>query len=126
LTPEQLRLMSETEPNYTLVRLDPVSCRLETGEELTTVASYLGKHGCLSVDGSEVALAEVAAAGRRFPEWGEREAIEHVRRRLSPDLTLEEFIAQNVADPAVARRRTEVLREDSKPFAGTSRKLSEY
>ena len=126
LTPEQLQLMSETEPNYTLARLDPVSCRLETGEELTSIASYLSKHGCLSVDGGEVALADVAADGRRFPEWGEREAIEHVRARLGPELTLEDFIAENVADPALARRRTEALRQGAKPFAGTARKLSEY
>ena len=31
LTPEQLRMMSRTEPNYTLARLGSVSCRLETG-----------------------------------------------------------------------------------------------
>lgn len=126
LTPAQLQLMSRTEPNYTLARLDPFSCRLETGEELTTVASYLSKHGCLSVEGSEVALADVAAADRRFPEWGEREAIEHVRARLSPDLALEEFIAENVADRDLAKQRTEALRRGSKPFAGTNRKLSEY
>ena len=78
------------------------------------------------MDGNEVALADVAAEGRRYPEWGEREAIEHVRARLSPDLTLEEFIAENVADPILAQRRTEVLRRGSKPFAGTSQSLSEY
>jgi hypothetical protein len=126
LTPAQLRLMSGTEPNYTLALLDSVSCRLEMGKELTTVASYLSKHGCLTVDDSEVALADVAADVRRFPQWSERETIEHVRARLGSELTLEEFIAENVEDPALARRRTAILRADAKPFAGASRSLLKY
>lgn len=126
LTPEQLRVMSKTEPNYTLVQLDSLRCELETGVELTTIASYLSRHGCLSVDGGEVALAAVEAEGRRFPEWEEEEAIEHARRRLAPELSLADFIAESAADPAVARERTEALRGESKPFAGESRTLSEY
>ena len=126
LTPEQLTTMSQTEPNYFLAGLEPISCRLETGEELTAIASYLSKHGCLAADVGEVALADVAAADRRFPEWGEREAIEHVRLRLSPELSLEEFIAENVADPRAARERTEILRQDARPFAGPAREMNEY
>jgi hypothetical protein len=126
LTPEQLTTMSQTELNYFLAGLEPISCRLETGEELTTVASYLSRHGCLAVDFGEVALADVAATDRRFPKWGEREAIEHVRRQLSPEQSLEEFIVENVADPRVAKERTEILRQNARPFAGPARDLPEY
>jgi hypothetical protein len=126
LTPEQLTAMSRTEPNYTLVQLDPVSCELETGVELNSVASYLSRHGCLAVDGGEVALAAVDAEGRRFPEWDEEEAIEHARRLLAPGLGLEEFIAGSVESRELAGRRTAALKQDALPFAGSSRNLPEY
>lgn len=118
----QLDLMSGTEPNYDLVLLEEVSCELETGGSLSRVASYLSKHGCLTIGDSEVALSDVPARGRRFPTMSEPETLEHVKAELSPAQTMEDFIVENVEDPELAKARTRLLRGNAKRFAGNARR----
>jgi hypothetical protein len=124
LTERQLALLGRTEPNYRLVRLDAISCELETGGALSSALAFLSRHGCLAIDGGEVALAAVAASGRRFPALGEPEAIDHVRSLLSPETAIERFIEESVADPELAVRRTAALARTAKPFAGPAQTLS--
>jgi hypothetical protein len=79
---------------------------------------YASKHGCLVLDGTEVALAAVRARGRRFPALSTIDAVEAVRRRLAPDVPLERFVEQNATDPAVRAERTAILRRDfARPFS---------
>jgi hypothetical protein len=78
-TTEQRALLTASEPNYDLVEVDGI-------------AAYRSKHGCLEIDGSPVALAAVRSAGRTLPELDEPAALEHVRARLAPELTLAEFV----------------------------------
>jgi hypothetical protein len=113
--PEQERLLTATEPNYELRRLDGVSIRIDRGRPLDSIDAYISRHGCLSLDGSEVALAAVAAADRRFPSLGEVEVLERVRHVLAPELDLEVFVAGNL-DPGRARARTTVLRGGARPL----------
>lgn len=106
-TEEQLRLISATEPNYELTRLAGISCRLRDGGAVTELAAYVSRHGCLSIDGAEVALAEIPARERRLPEMSQPEVLEHVRRRVSPESTLEQFVlglTQTEAKRRSARR----------------------
>lgn len=123
LTDDQLRVMSGTEPNYRLARLHDVHCKSETGESLTGVASYLSKHGCLNVDGSEAALASVTARDRVFRSMTQTDVLEYVRSELSPESTLEEFIEQNASDPELRGERTGVLAQSAKRFVGTDWEL---
>jgi hypothetical protein len=116
LTEDQLRLMSETEPNYALGRLHDVSCKLDTGDSLSEAFTYVSRHGCLLVDGSEVALSSVEAHGRRFPSMSEPQVLEHVRATLSPEQGLEDFIAANVARPERARQCTDALSKTARPL----------
>jgi hypothetical protein len=114
-TPEQERLLTATEPNYELRRLSGVEVRTEDGAELEAVDLYVSRHGCLALDGSEVALAAVAAAGRRFPALGEVEVLERVRHVLAPELDLERFVESSL-DPGLAATRTAVLHGGSHPL----------
>jgi hypothetical protein len=91
-SPGQLELLTAYELNYDLVALDGVSCRLDDGTMVEELAAYRSIHGCLSLDGSEVALAAVRSAGRSLPELDEPAVLERVRARLEPELTLEEFV----------------------------------
>ena len=109
LDPELLPLIDATEENY-----DRVAMR-SRGVEF-----YVSKHGCLVLDGSEVALAAVRARGRRFPALTTIEAVEAVRARLAPDVPLERFVHENATDPELRARRTEVLRATARPFRQTS------
>lgn len=92
LTDEQLRLVSATEPNYELARFDRPSCALERGDAPPELWAYVSRHGCLLLDGGEVALAEVAARGRHFPALDQRQALEHVRDILAPGRDLASFV----------------------------------
>jgi hypothetical protein len=106
LTPEQLRLLSATEPNYEASTLADVRCDLAGGGTMTELAVYLGRHGCLLVDGAEVALIAVPARDRRFAEMGEPQVLEHLRATLAPGESIDSFILANVADPALAQERS--------------------
>jgi hypothetical protein len=59
LTDPQLAALDETEPNYTLAELRDVDLELEGGSRLDRVQTYVSRHGCLVLDGSEVALAAI-------------------------------------------------------------------
>jgi hypothetical protein len=101
-----LPAIDATEENYTRFAMP--------GRDLET---YVSKHGCLTIDGGEVALSAVRARGRRFPAMTTLEAVEAVRRRLAPDVPLERFVRENASDAELRARRTAELRRDARPFA---------
>lgn len=109
LTPEQLRLLSATEPNYEAAALTGVRCELAGGGAMTELAVYLSRHGCLLLDGAEVALIAVPARDRRFAEMGEPQVLERLRATLAPQESIDSFVLTNVADPALAQERTALL-----------------
>jgi hypothetical protein len=78
-TAEQRVLLTASEPNYDLV-------------EMNGLAAYRSKHGCLSLEGSAVALAAVRSRGRTLPELDEPTLLEHVRSRIEPALNMLEFV----------------------------------
>jgi hypothetical protein len=97
LTREQLRLVSATEPNYELASFDRPSCTLEKGDAPAELSAFVSRHGCLVLDGGEVALAEIEARQRRFGALGQPEVLERVRDLLSPHSDLASFIEACVA-----------------------------
>ena len=82
-TAEQLALLTASEPNYDLV-------------EVEGIAAYRSKHGCLEIEGSAVALAEVRSAGRTLPELDQAAVLERVRAQVQPELTLAEFVHASI------------------------------
>lgn len=115
LTAEQVRLMSETELNYTLAPLPGTACRLEDGPAPAQPLAYLTRHGNLLLDGSEVALAEVEAPGRVLPAMSQRQVLERVSRALCPERTLERFVLETAADPHLAAEWAERLERTPPP-----------
>jgi len=105
LTPEQITLLSATEPNYEPSILEDVHCELTDGTVRSELSAYLSRHGCLLVNGSEVALIAVPARDRRFAEMSEPQVLEHVRATLAPEESMDSFVLANVADPALAQER---------------------
>jgi hypothetical protein len=109
LTAEQLRLVSATEPNYEPTHLKGLRCELRNGEVKGELSVYLSRHGCLLVDGTEVALVAVPARGRRFGELSEPQVLEHLRSTLCPEESIDAFVLASVADPALAQARSAQL-----------------
>ncbi len=117
LTAEQLRLVTATEPNYEPMVLEGIDCRPDGAGRVTKLSAYMSRHGCLLIDGSEVALAAVQANGRRFAELSEPQVLEYVRAQACPAESLETFVLGGVTDPQLAQARSAQLerREFSAP-----------
>ncbi len=105
LTGEQLGLVSATEPNYELARLDRPSCTLAQGDAPAELHVYVSRHGCLLLNGAEVALAEIESRGRRFAAMGQRQVLERVCALLAPDRDLASFVEACVSGAIDARER---------------------
>jgi hypothetical protein len=114
-TAAQEEVLTATELNYQLEQLHGLEVRTEEGEELSLLDAFVSRHGCLSLDGGEVALATIEAAERRFPAIGEVEVLERVRHVLAPELDLERFVESSL-DPGLAKARTAVLRGNAIPL----------
>lgn len=109
LDPGQAERIAATEPNYEPVRLTGISCELDAGGTLSELDAYRSRHGCLLLESSEVALAEVEAAGRKLPALTQPQVQERLRSFLAPDRPLDRFVAENATDVELALRRTELL-----------------
>lgn len=109
VTPEQLVLVSATEPNYEPTVLETVDCRLAGGPRLTELSAYVSRHGCLLIDDSEVALSAVPSTGRMFANLSESQMLEYVRELACPAESLETFVLGNVTDPDLAAARSALL-----------------
>jgi hypothetical protein len=120
LTDAQLELVAGWEINATYETLE-VDLSLELGDAPAEVGAFLSRHGCLTANGTEVAVAEVPAAGRRFTARTQPEVLEHVRSTVAPEVTLEDFVAGNVSDYELARAYTAELRRTAIPFRGSRR-----
>lgn len=96
-TAEQHALLTATELNYDLV-------------EVNGMGVYRSKHGCLSVDGSYVALAAVRSMGRTLPELDQLAVLERVRVQLRPELPLREFVLDCVERGGIRPLRIDAAR----------------
>jgi hypothetical protein len=114
-TAEQEEAIVATEPNYELAQLE-LEVRAEEGEELAVLDAFVSRHGCLRLDGGEVAVAALESQARRFPSLGEIEVLERVRAILAPELDLERFVESSL-DPGLAAARTAVLHGNAIPLS---------
>lgn len=98
-TAEQRALLTASEPNYDLV-------------EVGGIEAFRSKHGCLSLDGSPVALAAVRSASRALPELDEPAILERVRAHMEPDASLEDFVLNCVARGGIRPLRIDAARHE--------------
>jgi hypothetical protein len=120
LTEGQFELVAGWEINARHETLE-LELALDTGEAPAAVAAFLSRHGCLTADGEEIAVAEVPARDRRHGAMTQPEVLEHVRAIVAPELPLEELVAGAVRDHSRARAYTAELRRTARPFAGSRR-----
>jgi len=117
MTEAQVGLISATEPNYELTELQGLDCQTDD-DALSELSAYVSRHGCLLVDGAEVALAAVRARDRRFTELTEAQVLEQVRMSICPEEDVETLVLSCVTDPALAERRSRALARSSGVLAG--------
>ena len=117
LTEVQLRRMHETEGigGYAYGRLAAVTLRLEAGPaaQLDEVALYLGRHGCLAIEGAAVGLAALPSRNRPHRALHQEEVQAWLRDRHRPDQDMDEMILRHVADPEARRRLAQSLQAEA-------------
>ena len=92
-TAAQRALLTASEPNYDLV-------------EVAGMPAYRSKHGCLSLNGSSLALTAIRSRGRTLPELDEPAVLERVRSLIRPELSLECFVLDCVELGGIRPLRT--------------------
>ena len=116
----QLARMHETElrrRTYRFGRLAGIRLRPALVPALDAVGGYVGGYGHIAPDGEPVALAAVPATGRRFRALSQAEMQEAIHAMLGAPAPLDAFIYEAIADEAVRRRRTALLRARARPFS---------
>ena len=116
LTPDQVRAMDATEiravgPSYTRGLLGAIRCHLDGHGMLSEAQVYLAKRGSLQFEGAPRAFAALGAQGRRFEARSQPDKQARARDALAPDLDLDEFVHENLRDPARRAMRNEALKE---------------
>ncbi|MDA0704361.1 MAG: hypothetical protein O3A96_14185 [Proteobacteria bacterium] len=120
LSEAQLPAMHASEAcgvNYDFALIEGLRVELANGTVLTEAHAYIGRRGCLALDGAAIALAEIPAQGRRFPALDQRAIQTLARDRLAPGLALDSFIEENIRTAETRLARTEALAKDAVPFA---------
>ena len=77
---------------------------------------YLSRNGGVAHAGVPLALAEVAAEGRRFPALAQERVLEMARDRMAPGQALDSFLATVIEDRAARERFTDTLRAHAVPL----------
>ncbi|MEQ8667008.1 MAG: hypothetical protein RIC16_14910 [Rhodospirillales bacterium] len=125
LNAEQEDRMHETEvasENYGFCRLDDIEMEIEAGPAggastgLDYLFAYVSSRGALEIGGEPVPLAEVPAENRRWRAVGQLDMQGHAQRLLAPDMTLHDFIRENIADAERRRERTDALHRTALAF----------
>jgi hypothetical protein len=104
-----LEIMHETEgvPEvYRFTRGFVVDLEDGTRPEAGAICAYVMTRGALLVDGEAVRLAEVSAAGARFPARSQVEMQEWARGYLGVPGSVGEFVQGNVGDAGARRERS--------------------
>jgi hypothetical protein len=122
LTSSQLAVLDETEPNYGLEELGDLELRLEGGDRLTAVPTYLSVHGCLACEGRPLAVAAIPARDRRYPARTQADALAVAAARLGHAGDLDDLVLTTAADPDLAAARTRELRREALTFEWPQRR----
>ena len=112
LTPAQLDRMHKTEgtANYAFQLTGEIEVVDRRVGRLGPVGHYAGKHPPLRMGGAPLALAAIAAEGRRGPAAHQDTVLGLARDRLDPQAELAAFLRRIVEDDAVRGRLSRQLR----------------
>jgi hypothetical protein len=111
--------MHETEAlgiNYGFARIAGIRLAFPDGETERAFA-YISLRGSIHVEGDHFTLDPVHAGRAGLQPLGQRHVQELVRDLVAPGLPLEGFIAGNIGDEALRRRRIRLLRAFAHPVA---------
>ncbi len=109
LTEIQLSRMHQTESNYYFDKLNGLEIKTEFGFELDTAYAYTARNGCLNIEGSPLALAEISAKDRYFDEATQLQAQEAVRDITDAGKEIGTFVLETIEGASVRDSRIKFL-----------------
>ena len=109
LTEIQLSRMHQTESNYCFDKLNGLEIKTEFGFEFNTAYAYVNRNGCLNIEGSPLALAEISAKNRHFDEATQLQAQEAVRDITDAGKEIETFVLETIEDASTRTSRIKFL-----------------
>ncbi|MDP6390241.1 MAG: hypothetical protein QF654_10130 [Alphaproteobacteria bacterium] len=115
----ELEAMHATElgnENYLYALLEDVALTLDGGARLDAIHLYISRRGLLTHDGGPVALAAVAAEGRRHGAMTTGEVLEAVRARVAPGHDPDAFVLHVAGDTDYRREVSTALAQDAAAF----------
>ena len=101
LTPAELERMDATEGigiNYDRHQLTGIDLEIEGCGTVHAAETYLSRRGPLIDQDTPVALEAIPCASRAWPALNQHGVLDLTRRRLAPEVTLENFIHAIVTD----------------------------
>lgn len=113
LTEKQLFRMHETEANYYFDKLTGLNIKTEFGVQLETAYAYTARNGCLNIDGSPLALAEIWAKERQFAHATQLQVQEAVRDVICKEKRLEIFVSETIEGGAIRANRVHSLAKNA-------------
>jgi len=126
LDSDQLERMHETElswQSYVYGRLDGVALELDGIGAIDSVHSYWTRHGAFTAGSGPLALSEIVAKRRRFPEATQEMVQGLARDKLAPGHDLNEFVVETASVQAIRHERSLALRDGAYPFDHPWRKI---
>lgn len=88
--------LSENDPLFEFGPQSELICDI-TGP-LSEVGCYYSLKGCLSHQKKPIALAQIRAKGRPYPQMTQEAVLDHARQQISANLALPDFIEQIIQD----------------------------
>lgn len=101
---------------YGFLELQEIELTFDAGPVWTSALAYVQRRGALNIGGGPIALAEAPATRRRFAALRQRQLQAALRDRFAPGATVDAFVLENLADPALRRRRVAALSADAVAF----------
>jgi hypothetical protein len=104
----QLKELTKTEPNYEAVTLLlPDEVRLETGERLIEVQTFISRHGMLLIDDNPRRLSAIPVISPKYEGWDEPKVLEKLcewwksEDREPPVDDVDDFITKMLEHPKI-------------------------
>ncbi|SCA55863.1 conserved hypothetical protein [Candidatus Terasakiella magnetica] len=112
LDQDQLEVMHQTESlgeNYEFVEMDNLHFHSDCHQRITTAHSYNSLLGPFRLDALPIAIRAITAVSRPYPALDQEELQKKVIKKLGYDLSVKEFIEENINDAKVRKKHREWL-----------------
>ncbi|MEH6544845.1 MAG: hypothetical protein V7701_00345 [Sneathiella sp.] len=119
LTEAELLRMHETEAigmNYHFAHLEGTDLECQVTGSIDRLHAYISLRGSLLLNGSPVLLEGIPTENTQLLKLNQNTMQEEIQQRLAPEMSLHDFILQNIDDASTRMERTALISQNTEPF----------